>query len=99
AKRVELFAHARLQFADGFLQRVDLLQVKLDEKAVIVAHVAAQGLDQLLARRFEAALRQLRELVRVSLTSHQRVKYCASALAQDVGDHRGELDVGVLERL
>ena len=47
AKRAEVLLDARLQLAHGLVQSVDLLQVQLDQEAVVVADVAPERLDQL----------------------------------------------------
>jgi hypothetical protein len=37
--------HARLQIAHGLAESVDLSEVQLDDEAVVIAHMAAERLD------------------------------------------------------
>ena len=53
----------------------------------------------LLRRRLDAAVDQGEQLVGIGLAVDQRLEHRAAAHAHDVGQHRGELEVGVLQRL
>jgi len=58
-----------------------------------------QGGAQRLRRRLDAAPHQGEQLVRVSLAVDQRVQDGAAGNTHDLGQHRAELEVGVLQRL
>src|SRR5579872_1163983 len=99
AKRVEMSLHTLIKLADGFVKRIDLAQVHLDEETVLLAHAATQRLDEHLTWRFQPSAGELDELLRVGFTCHQRIEHRTTALAQNVADYTGELDVGVLQCL
>jgi hypothetical protein len=50
-------------------------------------------------RSLHALIGQAGKLGRVLLTGNQRLDHLSAARAHDVGDHRVQLDVGILKRL
>jgi len=58
-----------------------------------------QGGAQLLRWCLDAALHQCEQLVWIRLAVDQRVQDGAATLAHDLGQHRAELEVGILQRL
>ena len=58
-----------------------------------------EGAAQLVGRRLDARTHERAQLVSVTLPVDHRLQDGPTAGAHDVGQHRGELEVGVLQRL
>jgi hypothetical protein len=99
SKGLEGVAHARLQLAHALLQVIHLSEVELEEEAVVLGDTPAQRLDQRSAAGLEPTAAQRDQLLRVGFASDERIEDRAPALAEDVADHAGDLDVRVLEYL
>jgi hypothetical protein len=80
------------------LDRLDLIKMQAKQEPVILGHMATQRGLQLVGSCFQLAL-ELREAIWSGLAGDNRVENRATGLAQDVADHAGQLDVGVLEYL
>lgn len=65
---------------------------------MILRHTALERRLQLLRSRFQLAL-ELGQAIWSSLAGDDRFENRATRLAQDVADHAGQLDVGILEYL
>lgn len=98
-KGLEAFAHLLVDLVDGLLERVGLSEVQLEQEAVMARDLATQRLHDLLARGLHARGDVPNELLGVGLAGNDRGEDGAAALAHDVGEHRAELEVGVLEDL
>jgi len=81
---------------DPGVRELNVLHVKVEKEAMMIGHPTAEGLAQLLSRSLDPTIRQRRRLDRISLTCNQSLDHRPSALADDVGDDRVELDVGAL---
>jgi hypothetical protein len=76
-----------------------VLQVQPQQKAVVPCHPAMQGFLEPLRRRGEPRMGERGELGGIALAGHQRRQHRPPAPPEQVGDHRVELDVGVLKGL
>ena len=65
----------------------------------MLADAAAERLDQRSARALEPRAAQLGNLARVALAGNDRLEHANPAYPHRIGQHRGELDVGVLQDL
>jgi hypothetical protein len=92
-------AHLCVDLGDGLLQRRDLVQVQLEQKPVMGRHVPPQCFDDVGARGLDPGTDERGELVRAGLAADDGGQDRATALAHDVGQHRAELEVRVLEHL
>jgi len=68
-------------------------------EAVVLSHLAAQGLHPRSSIRLYPVVDQIGQLLRVSLPAYQRLQDGLAALAQNVREDTGQLEVGVLQRL
>src|SRR6266849_3835118 len=59
---------------------------------------SVERLPQLRKLRTHATAREIGEYVRIPLPSQQRSEHGPRAYAKDVGSHRGQFEVGALER-
>jgi len=91
--------HVRFDFAHGRLERIDLSEVKLQEKAVMAGSSAPQGFDQLFATGFEASFGEIDQSFGVRLSSDQASQDGPATQADDIRHYPGDLDVGVFEGL
>ncbi len=98
AKGDEGVAEARLHLAHGSLESVPLGEMQLEQEAVVGGDAPVQGGDEVRARRLEAAVNQVRQALRISLTRHKGLEDGAAADAQDVAEETGEFQVGGLKR-
>ena len=73
--------------------------MQLEQEAMVPGHTAAQRGLQFIGGGFDVAMSQRRQGLGHGLASDQGLDNAASAQAQDVGHHRIQLDVGVLQRL
>jgi hypothetical protein len=80
-------------------RRVDALQHQLAQEAVMVVEVAGQRLLQDRDLGPHAGACQLGERLGVALAGDERLEQLASRHPEEVADHAGELDLGVLEEL
>ncbi|WP_218105178.1 hypothetical protein [Micromonospora rhizosphaerae] len=78
---------------------VDVGKHHRQDGAVMIGEEPAQRLLQLCDLRPEVALGQLREHPRVALPGDQRVQDQPPGHPEQLTDHRGQRDLGVLEQL
>ncbi len=97
-KGAERVSNARFDRRDGRVQGFDLGEMQLDHKPMVFRHAPMERIDEVRARRFQTAPRQMGEALGIRLPGDERGQDRAPAGAQDVRDHAGELQVRVLER-
>jgi len=66
---------------------------------MLFGDATAQSLTQLCRRCLQAAMSKAGELRRIGLAGNHRLDHRPGALAHNVGDHRIQFDVGILEGL
>src|SRR5437899_8998535 len=81
------------------IEAIDLLQMELQQKAMMTCHSSAQCLRQLGLRRLHVGMRQCSEPDRAGLARRYGVEHRSPALAEHVGEFCIDLDVGVLKHL
>src|SRR5437899_1626037 len=64
------------------IEAIDLLQMELQQEAMMTRHPSAQRLRQLGLRRLHVGMRQCSEPDRIGLASHDGVEHGSSALAE-----------------
>jgi hypothetical protein len=65
---------------------LDMLQVEVQQEAMMVRHPPAERLPQLLGRSLDPPIRQRRQLDRIGLAGNQSLDHRPPALADDVSD-------------
>src|SRR5208283_4690679 len=98
AKGSEGSLQPRVELRDRGFDLLDRLQMLTDQEAMMVAQASFQRDGELLARAGELGMAELSQPPRVALPRHDRLQDAAAAPAQDVGNDRGQLDVGLLQR-
>ena len=83
---VQFLLYAR----DGLLEGTNLVEVKPEQESMMRRHAAPQRFDDLIALGPQPVVGQCRERSRVGLPRDNGLEEGASALAQDVGDDRGD---------
>ena len=99
AKGRNLSLDALVEIGNVALDLLDLTQVPAEQIAVVLADAAAQRLDQRPARALEPRAAELGNLARVALAGNDRLQHATAARPHRIGQHRGQLDVGVLQDL
>lgn len=89
----------RVDFGDGPVQRIDLLEMQPQQAAMVLGHPSAQGLGQRLGRGLDPRAGQTGELGRVGLAADQGLDHRPPAGSDEIGDRRIQLDVGLVQRL
>jgi autotransporter passenger strand-loop-strand repeat protein len=84
---------------DRRVHRIPLSKMKPEQKAVMLSQPPMQGIMEVLAGRLDAPAGQRRQLVGVAHASDHGFDHAPAAGAQNVADHRVQLDVGLFERL
>ena len=84
---------------DRLVQEVDVGQLLGHQEALVRPDASRQRPLQLGELLAQATLRQLGQLGAVGLPGDQRRQDLPPRLAQDVGGHRGQLDVGAFQGL
>jgi hypothetical protein len=97
--RRQRFSQGHIQLGERALQRVDDLQVQREHGAVMLGDTPPQRFAQLGGLVARRALGKLGQPLGIALSSHDRIEHGAAALAQHVGQHAAELEVGVFEHL
>src|SRR5262249_6895033 len=85
--------------ANGRLERRHLIQVELEQEAVMPGHAAPQGLDDFTAVGLPPAAHERDELLRIGLARGEGRQDGPAALAHDVREDGPELEVRVLQDL
>src|SRR5262245_8087271 len=91
--------HLPVDLGDGCIDGIDLTEMQAQQKAVALRDTPAKGFTQALLGSLHAGIGQTGELGGILLTGDQRLDHLSAACAHDIGDHRVQLDVGVLESL
>ena len=99
AEKVENAAHLRVGLGNGGIQGLNLAQVQAQQEAMPFGDAPLQGSTQPLGWRLDAALHQGEQPIGIALALDQRRQNGAAGHAHDLGQHRGQLEVGVLQRL
>jgi hypothetical protein len=89
----------RVDLGQRGVDRVGLAQVQAEQEAVVVGEPPGQRRAQPRRLGLDPGVDQGEQPVGVALARDQRLQDRPPAQARDVGQHRGELEVGVLERL
>jgi hypothetical protein len=71
AKGLDIGVDLPIDLGNRRVDGIDLLQVQLQQKAVVLGHPAAQRLAQLLRRRLDPAMRQPGQCVGIAFTGNQ----------------------------
>jgi hypothetical protein len=83
----------------GRLQSIDLVQMQPQHEAVMGRHPAAQRRLQFCRSGVDAPVSQCSQGLRSGLAGDQGLDHAAAGEAQDIGDDRIQLDVGILQGL
>ena len=81
------------------VQSIDLVQMQLEQEAVMVRYPATQRGFQFRRGGLESPSASTAKASGNGLAGNQGLDHAAAGEAQDVGHHRIQLDVGVLQRL
>jgi hypothetical protein len=81
------------------IKSVDLIEMKAQQKAMVLGHAAAQGFAKFLVRGLHPAIGKARQFDGIGLAGNQRLDDGPAALAHDIGKHGVHFDVGVFECL
>ena len=77
----------------------NLTQVQSQQESVMVCRIAAQSLHAHSPRSLHAIIDQIGQALRVALPSDERFQNCPAALAENIGEHARELQIGVFKHL
>ena len=88
---------ARIECRHRLLQLLDGLQMLIEKKAVMVPDTAVERLDEGVSRAAETPAAEFGKMARIRLTCDHRLEDAPPTGAQDVRDHRGQLDVRLLQ--
>src|SRR6266436_3825179 len=88
-----------VDLSDRPIQAIPLLQVQVEEKAVVVRQPPVQRVVELLRRRLDLLAGKLGQLTRLTYTFDHRLDHPSAACAHDIADDRVELDIGFGQRL
>ena len=97
-KGLEDDPHAPLDVAYGFLEGIDLAEMKLQEEAVMAGGPAPRRASTSFSRlALRRPLVRSTSRCRIRLSSNQALEDGPATHTDDVRDHPGDLDVGVFE--
>ena len=83
---------------DRPVEGIDLVEMQPQQEAVVACHPSPQGGAKLVGRGLEATVEHGQHRG-IGLALDERLEHRPAADAEHVGDHRVELDVGVLQGL
>ncbi len=98
AKGSERGLEPRVELRDRGFDLIDRLEMLTDQKAMMAAQASFQRGGEFLARAGELGMAEFGQPPRVALARHDRLQDAPAAKAQNVGNDRGQLDVGLLQR-
>jgi hypothetical protein len=98
-KRADALVDLGFDPRDPLAQILPLVQVLVQQKAVMIPNSPFQGLLQLGGLVLQLAPCQLRQLSRIVLAADDGLQHLASGYAQRVGGHRTQLEVGLFQKL
>jgi hypothetical protein len=81
-----LVSTSRIDLGNRRVDGVDLLEVQLQQEAVVVGHPAAHGLAKCLRRRLDPAMRQPGQCVEIAFTGNQGFDNRTPAQTHDIGE-------------
>jgi hypothetical protein len=99
SKGLDLSVDLLIDLSDGSVNRVDMLEEKAQHEPMMVGHPTAQRCLQVGRAGFDPPVGQRRQSIRVGFAGDQRFDHPTTRQADDVGDDRVELNVGVFQRL
>ena len=99
SKGLDLSVDLLIDLSNGSVNRVDMLEEKAQHEPMMVGHPTAQRCLQFGRAGFDPPVGQCRQSIRVGFAGDQRFDHPTAGQADDVGDDRVELDVGVFQRL
>ena len=99
AKGLDIGVDLLIDLINRRIDGVDLLQMQLQQEAVVPGHATAQGCLQFVWCGFDPPMSHSRQSSGLGFAGDQRFDHPTAGQTDDVGDHRSELDVGVLQRL
>ena len=91
--------HLPLEARDPLGEMVDQHQMLAHEERVVAREAAVQRRRQFVGRGLEPPVGERREPDGIGLAGDQRRQNASAVGAEQIGDHRGELDVGILQHL
>jgi hypothetical protein len=71
---------------DRCIGELDVLQVKVQQKAMMIRHAPVERLTQLLGRSLDLPIRQRRQLDWIGVAGNQSLDHRPPALADDLSD-------------
>ena len=99
AKGFDVVVHLLVDPGDGGVQGIDLLEMQAQQKAMMPRHPATQRFAQHLGRCLDPPVGERRQSIGIGLAADQGLDHRPAGQADDIGDHRIELDVGIFQRL
>ena len=84
-KTPQAFLHVRIDPGNGSRESIDLINVKTNQKAMLLRDAAAQRLAQLLLRAFRPPIGKAGQLDRIGLASNPHRDHRPVALAHHIG--------------
>ena len=87
-----------VELSDGPFELLDRLQVLPDQEAMMIARTSVQRGGEILAGAGEPRMAEFGQSSQIALPCDDCLQDAPAAEAQDVGNDRGELDVGFLQR-
>jgi hypothetical protein len=87
-------AHLLVDGGNGALESLDLVQVQLEQEAMMLPDVASQYLQQRAWARLQSRGDSLDQRLRVGLSGDELLQDRPAAPTDDVADHRGDLEIG-----
>ena len=98
-KEFEIGLYLLVDPGDRPVEGVDLIEMELEQEAVVSRQAASQRLAKLFLRCSDPPVCQAGQDSRIGLAGDHRLDHGSTADAQDVGDDRVDFDVAVFERL
>ena len=99
AKGLDMGVDLPIDCTDGGVEGVDVLEVQLQQEAVVIGHPAAQRFAQRRGWGLDPAMSERGQGIGIALARDQSLDHRAARQPDNVRDHRVELDVGILQRL
>ena len=99
SERGHLPGHLLVEAVDHLVEVVDVVEVHPGHEGVVLPEAADESEAQVRDLGAHPGLGQLGEHLGVTLAGDEGLQHLAAGLAEHVGDHRVELDAGVLQDL
>jgi hypothetical protein len=91
--------HLRIDRCHGGNERVDLIEMKAQQEAMMLGHPTTKGLTEFLRWRLDPPIGKAGQFGGTGFPGNQGLKHSPTAFAHYVGKPRVQLDVGVLQCL